>query len=77
MPFATPLAVAIYFTIWWVVLLTILPLGVRSIHEEGEAPEGVDPGAPIAPRLVAKAALTTIVAAFVFAIVVIVVKFMQ
>lgn len=77
MPFATPLAVAIYFTIWWIVLLAILPFGVRSIHEEGGAPEGVDPGAPVAPRLLTKAAVTTVVSGVVFAVVVIVVKFMQ
>jgi predicted secreted protein len=77
MPFATPLAVAIYFTIWWIVLLAILPLGVRSIHEENEdAPPGADPGAPIAPRLLAKAGLTTIISAVVFALVVLVVRAM-
>jgi predicted secreted protein len=77
MPFATPLAIAIYFTIWWIVLLAILPLGVRSLHEESEnAPAGADPGAPIAPRLLAKAGLTTIISAVVFAIVILVVRSM-
>ena len=77
MPFATPLAVAIYFTIWWVVLLTILPIGVRSAHEEGDAPQGTDPGAPVAPRLLMKAGLTTVVSAVVFGLVVLVIKFWQ
>ena len=78
MPFATPLAVAIYFTIWWVVLLTILPIGVHSAHEEGDAaPQGSDPGAPVAPRLLMKAGLTTIVSAVVFGLVVLVIKFWQ
>jgi predicted secreted protein len=77
MPFATPLAVAIYFTIWWIVLLAILPIGVRSIHEENdETPAGSDPGAPAAPRLLAKAGLTTIISAVVFGIVVLVVRSM-
>jgi len=78
MPFPLPLALAIYFTIWWVTLLAILPLGVRSLHEEEghEAPAGSDPGAPVAPRLAMKAALTTVVSAVVFGVVVLVAKFM-
>ena len=34
MPVTT--AVAIFFLIWWVVLFAVLPLGVRSQHEDGE-----------------------------------------
>lgn len=67
MPFTTPLAIAIYFTIWWIVLFAILPFGVRSAHEEADAPEGSDPGAPVAPKLVIKALVTTAVSAVVFA----------
>lgn len=74
MPFSTPLAVAIYLTIWWVVLFAILPLGVRSVHEDGEAPEGVDPGAPVAPKLAKKALITTLVSAIIFAALAIYVK---
>ncbi len=69
MPIQTPLAVAIFFTIWWIVLFAVLPLDVRSLHEEnGELREGFDPGAPVAPRLVKKALLTTLITAIVFAI---------
>lgn len=74
MPFSTPLALAIYFTIWWTVLLAILPFGVRSLHEDGDVPEGSDPGAPVAPRLAMKALATTLVSAVVFAAVAIVAK---
>lgn len=66
MPFSTPLAIAIYFTIWWIVLLAILPFGVRSAHEEENAPEGSDPGAPVAPKLAMKALITTAVSAVAF-----------
>jgi len=77
MPFAWPLAVALYFTIWWLVLLTVLPLGVRNPDEAGEdLPEGADPGAPVAPQLAKKAGLTTIIAAIVFGIVTLIAKFM-
>ncbi len=63
---STPLAIAVYFTIWWTVLFAILPFGVRSLHEEGGAPAGSDPGAPVKPRLLAKALWTTAVSAVVF-----------
>lgn len=67
MPFPLPLAIAIYVTIWWIVLFAVLPLGVRSSEEAGEErPEGSDPGAPVAPQLARKAAITTVVAAIIF-----------
>lgn len=63
-------AIAVYFVIWWIVLFAILPLGVRNAHESGkEIGAGHDPGAPVDPQLVRKAAITTAVAAVVFAFV--------
>jgi predicted secreted protein len=64
-----PLSIATYFTIWWVVLFAVLPIGVRTEAEAGvtDAPIGADPGAPAAPRLGAKALWTTGIAAIVFA----------
>lgn len=77
MPFPLPLAAAIYFTIWWVVFIAVLPLGVRSPEEAGEERlEGADPGAPVAPQLAKKAALATMIAAVVFGVVVLVVRVM-
>ena len=40
---SAPLSIAVYFTIWWVVLFAILPIGVRSMTEAGvtDAPPGV------------------------------------
>ena len=62
-------AAAIYFVIWWVVLFTVLPFGVRNPSEAGETVEpGNDPGAPTVPALGKKLIWTTIVASFVFAI---------
>lgn len=77
MPFATPLAIAIYLTIWWIVLFAILPIGVRSAHEESDTPEGSDPGAPVAPKLLIKALATTVVSAVLFAALVAYVKLTQ
>ena len=61
-------AIAIYFIIWWVVLFTILPWGVRSQEEGGDVVSGSDPGAPAIPRLWWKLFWTTAVSAVVFAI---------
>ena len=64
-----PSALAIYFIIWWLVLFIVLPFGIRNAHESGEAVEdGNEPGAPVNPRLVRKAVITTIVATAVFAV---------
>ncbi len=62
-----PMAIAIYFTIWWIVLFAILPWGVRSQQEDGDIVAGTDPGAPVAPRLLIKAAATTVLASIMFA----------
>jgi predicted secreted protein len=61
-------ALAIYFIVWWIVLFTVLPFGVRSQAESGEVVPGSDPGAPAVPRLRAKIIWTTIVASAVFAL---------
>ena len=50
-------AIAIYFIIWWLVLFLVLPFGIRNAHDTGETVEaGNEPGAPVKPRLVQKAA---------------------
>jgi len=59
-------AIAIYFLIWWIVLFAVLPWGVRAQGDDG-AP-GTDPGAPLAPRLVAKLVWTTLLTTVIFAI---------
>ena len=62
-----PMGLAIYFTIWWIVLFAVLPFGVRSQHEEPDYARGTDPGAPVAPKLLQKALWTTALSAVVFA----------
>jgi predicted secreted protein len=74
MPFSYPLAAAIFLTIWFTVLFAVLPFGVRSQHETGEISPGTDPGAPAAPNLLAKFAVTTLIAFLVFAAVAILAK---
>ncbi|GMV63923.1 MAG: hypothetical protein AMXMBFR74_30900 [Parvibaculum sp.] len=55
--------IAIYFVLWWVVLFAVLPWGVRSQHETGEAIPGSEAGAPVRPALWKKALATTLIAA--------------
>ncbi len=63
-------AVAIYFVIWWLVLFTVLPFGVRNAAEAGDAvEEGNDDGAPVVHGLKWKAGVTTVMATVVFAVV--------
>jgi len=76
MPIQTPLAIAVFLTIWWIVLFTVLPLGHRSLHEDGETPAGSDPGAPLAPMLLKKAGITTAIAIVVFGAFLLIVKAM-
>ncbi len=61
--------VAIYLTIWWTVLFAVLPLGVTSHAEAGiDRGDGGDPGAPVDPKLKKKFLTTTWIAAVLFAI---------
>lgn len=62
-----PLGIAIFLTIWWVVLFAVLPFGVRSQHESGQVERGTDPGAPVAPMLLKKAIWTTAITGILFA----------
>lgn len=59
--------IAIYFIIWWLVLFAVLPIGVRSQHEDGEITLGTDHGAPVRPMLIRKALITSLIAAIIFA----------
>ena len=60
--------VAIYFVVWWITLFLVLPFGVKNADEAGEVVEkGHERGAPVATRLAIKAAINTVLAAFVTA----------
>ena len=57
MPVPIPMAVAIYFVMWWIVLFAVLPFGVRSQEEGGAVEPGTDPGGRLAPQLLRKSAV--------------------
>lgn len=67
-PIPIPMAVAVYFTMWWTVLFAVLPFGVKSQHETDEIVPGSEPGAPVAPGLARKAIWTTLASAVLFVI---------
>ena len=60
------LLATIYFVVWWLCLLIVLPFGVHQVHPDDLA-EGGDPGAPAKPRLLLKALITTVMAAIIVA----------
>ena len=60
-------SLAIFFIIWWVVLFTVLPWGIRSQVESGDVVPGSDPGAPAVPKLKSKLVWTTLVSLVMFA----------
>ena len=67
---------ATYSIVWWVVLFTVLPMGVQSHAEAGvKTPGGGDPASPVNPRLGRKFITTTWVSALVFAVLWLVVRF--
>jgi predicted secreted protein len=56
--------VAVYAIVWWLVLFTTLPFGVRT---PTDVSPGNEPGAPDKPHLWKKAAVTSVIAAVVTA----------
>ena len=62
MPVVT--GIAMYVVIWWIALFAVLPLGTRPVADADERTGWR--GAPAQPRLLRKAAITTVVAAVVW-----------
>ncbi len=55
--------IAIYVTIWWVVIFAVLPWGARPPEHVGK---GHAPSAPETPRLGMKALVTTAISAAIW-----------
>lgn len=65
---------AIYIIIWWVVLFTILPLGMNQGDQERPT-DGGDWGAPPSTNLKRKFITTTWVAAIVWVVLILILQF--
>lgn len=67
--------VAVYFVVWWITLFLVLPFGVKNSSEAGErVPKGHETGAPVATGLIFKAAINTVLAGLVTAVIVWIVR---
>lgn len=62
----------IYLLIWWVLLFTVLPLGVEKHAEEGR---GHDAGAPVKADLKKKLIINSVLSAVLLAVIWLLVKF--
>jgi predicted secreted protein len=62
MPLVT--AIALYFVLWWIVLLAVLPLGTKPVSE-ADSQTGWR-GAPERPRMLRKVVITSLVTAVVW-----------
>jgi predicted secreted protein len=56
----------IYLLIWWVMLFTVLPMGVTRNQDDGK---GFDAGAPAHPQLKKKLIINTILSVVILAVI--------
>ncbi|SEA76741.1 DUF1467 family protein [Rubrimonas cliftonensis] len=68
-------ALVLYAVTWFIVLLMLLPIGVRSQEEAGDVAPGTPAGAPETPMIGRKMLWATGVAAVVWAVVYCVIVF--
>ena len=61
-------AVAIYFVLWWLSLLVVMPWGTHSQDESGDVAPGTEPGAPAIHLIKSKLIWATVVATVLFVI---------
>lgn len=54
-------AVVLFWVIWFLALLCIIPIGLQTQGEQGEIVDGTPSSAPVNPRMRKKAMQTTIV----------------
>jgi predicted secreted protein len=56
----------IYFLIWWTMLFTVLPLGVKRHDEQGK---GFDSGAPAKANIKKKLVINTLLSAVILGVI--------
>ncbi len=62
-------ASALYFVIWWITLLAVLPWGVKNTSEiDRDDGEGHDPGAPVKAHMQRKLLWTTLIAGIIWGV---------
>jgi predicted secreted protein len=61
-------ALAIYFILWWLALLVVMPFGTVTQEEAGEVEPGTVPSAPARPMIARRLIAATVLAGIVFAV---------
>jgi predicted secreted protein len=56
---------ALFFVLWWLVLFTILPFGVKTQDDENNVTLGTVPSAPRGPHMLRAVLWTTLVTAII------------
>ena len=60
-------SIIVYVLIWWIIFFSVLPVGIQSNKEKfKEKIEGIDPGAPINPKIGKKFLITTLITSIIF-----------
>ena len=69
-------SIIVYVLIWWIIFFSVLPIGIQSNKEKfKEKIEGVDPGAPINPKIGKKFLITTLITSIIFIVIYYLVEF--
>lgn len=69
-------SIIVYVLIWWIIFFSVLPVGIQSNKEKfKERIDGIDPGAPINPKIGKKFLITTIITSIIFIVIYYLVKF--
>ena len=69
-------SIIVFVLIWWIIFFSVLPVGIQSNKEKfKEKIEGVDPGAPINPKIGKKFLITTLITSIIFIVIYYLVKF--
>ena len=69
-------SIIVYVLIWWIIFFSVLPVGIQTNKEKfKEKIEGIDPGAPINPKIGKKFLITTLITSIIFIVIYYLVKF--
>ena len=69
-------SIIVFVLIWWIIFFSVLPVGIQSNKEKfKEKIEGIDPGAPINPKIGKKFLITTLITSIIFIVIYYLVEF--
>ena len=63
-------SIIVYVLIWWIIFFSVLPVGIQTNKEKfKEKIDGIDPGAPINPKIGKKFLITTLITSIIFIVI--------